>query len=241
MTSLTSHSAFSSDSITILVGSEEKKYTAHRDYLTRVPAFSACLEKGFKEGNENKIRLPEDDPVVVEMLLEYLYGGEVPLSSGWQEHSGFESDDDYLDAYLARAYLAADKYCFEDFQNACIDRLKKWISSSQKGEKVSPALVLMELSRAGLVECKMRQFVIQQLGYHLAQGYQAACDRDLHIGKLLEKGGLDVTEVMKAVINFGKMKNGGTQPARDPAKCLYHVHETSKCKMAEGEDSEGDE
>ena len=42
--------------------------------------FAACLDKGFKEGEDSLITLPEDDSDVMGKVLEYLYGEQLSVS-----------------------------------------------------------------------------------------------------------------------------------------------------------------
>ncbi|CAD6441483.1 fb9c511d-125a-416a-99e0-912d3ab13f02 [Sclerotinia trifoliorum] len=65
--------------VTLYVGSKRKKYIVHKRILCdQSEFFDAGFNGGFKEATEGKMYLPEDDPIAVADLIEYLYRGSLP-------------------------------------------------------------------------------------------------------------------------------------------------------------------
>lgn len=58
--------------ITLLVGVDERKFTVREGYLRTVNFFNNLFRHGFKESEEGVIRLPDDDPVIIEIFLVWL-------------------------------------------------------------------------------------------------------------------------------------------------------------------------
>ncbi|KAJ4127771.1 hypothetical protein NW768_008044 [Fusarium equiseti] len=54
----------------------EDSYAVHKAIVcTRSPFFAACCDGDFKEAKSGMIKLPDDDPVAVKMMIRYLYTG----------------------------------------------------------------------------------------------------------------------------------------------------------------------
>lgn len=65
--------------VSIYVGPERKHYVVHKRLLTsQSDYFDKALNGGFKEAEENKIHLEEDDPAAVGLLVGWLYRGVIP-------------------------------------------------------------------------------------------------------------------------------------------------------------------
>ncbi|KAI9733916.1 MAG: hypothetical protein M1834_002571 [Cirrosporium novae-zelandiae] len=69
---------FLSPIITLVVGEEQKKMTAHQSLLYRKSGFfAAALSGNFRESKEDLIKLPEDDPELIKLLLHWMYTGKI--------------------------------------------------------------------------------------------------------------------------------------------------------------------
>lgn len=66
--------------VELVVGAQRRVFPGHRAILAaRSSWFARALDPAFRESFERRIQLPEDDPEVFELLLDYLYTGEYPL------------------------------------------------------------------------------------------------------------------------------------------------------------------
>ncbi len=60
--------------VIVEVGPEQQAFIVHKDFLCNVsPFFAAALQGHFKEAEEDKVRLPVEDPKVFEYFLQWLY------------------------------------------------------------------------------------------------------------------------------------------------------------------------
>lgn len=59
----------------LCVGKGAVKFQAHHSILTQLPFFRAALNGEFREASEKAITMPEDEPVAVSALIEFLYTG----------------------------------------------------------------------------------------------------------------------------------------------------------------------
>lgn len=61
--------------ITLFVGEDRVQFYIHKDTLCQLPFFEAALSGGFKEGSDQVVSLPEDNPSHVSAMIEFLYTG----------------------------------------------------------------------------------------------------------------------------------------------------------------------
>lgn len=69
----------------------EDTYAVHKAILcTRSPFFAKCCDGDFKEAKSGVIKLPDDDPAAVKMMIQYLYTGTYgsPSTSSATESNG---------------------------------------------------------------------------------------------------------------------------------------------------------
>jgi hypothetical protein len=102
---------FASTIITLEVGPEATIMTAHKAILTRSNYFAKCL-KNFKEGVQNKVKLPDDRPADILRILCFLYTGKIfegdtgDPSRNPDRHWTPEAVTD-----LISIHIVADRYC----------------------------------------------------------------------------------------------------------------------------------
>lgn len=86
-----------------MVGPEEEIFVVHQGVLCQSPALAAMCLSDFRERHDQIIRLPEDRPYYIQLLLEYLYSGqyltakEAEFQSGTCElgdDPGYENSDE---------------------------------------------------------------------------------------------------------------------------------------------------
>ena len=100
--------------VTLAVGNE--KFKAHKAILSaRSPVFRAMLKHdGFKEQQENFVRITDHDPKVVKEMLKFIYTGEAPE----------------LKEKAHDLFCIADKYQLERLKQLCEKQL--WTDISVK-------------------------------------------------------------------------------------------------------------
>ena len=66
--------------ITFVVGASGKQFKVHKLVLsTHSSTFQAMLNNGMEESSKSMINLPDQDPAVLELLLKFMYTGQVKL------------------------------------------------------------------------------------------------------------------------------------------------------------------
>lgn len=69
------------DTITLLVGPQEHEMMAYGSYISRSDFFRVALKKEWTEGRTRTIKLPEEEPEIVEQYLDYVLGKGLPTDS----------------------------------------------------------------------------------------------------------------------------------------------------------------
>ncbi|KAL8799711.1 MAG: hypothetical protein Q9182_005689 [Xanthomendoza sp. 2 TL-2023] len=112
-------SGFDSKIFTLIVGPEEKQFTAHASYLAQSPVFDRMCHGHFEESQTLQIRLPEDDPRVIKAVVQYLYSGS------FQNFGNEEACGNTADAanQLAEIYSVAEKYGLNDLKALIVQKL----------------------------------------------------------------------------------------------------------------------
>lgn len=60
---------------TLDIGPDRLELHAHENTLCKLPFFRAALKKSFRESQSTSIAMPEDAPMMVSALIQYLYTG----------------------------------------------------------------------------------------------------------------------------------------------------------------------
>jgi hypothetical protein len=225
-------SAFKSDFVTVHVGQDKQKYTPHKDILTRVKFFAACLDSGFRESKENEILLPEEEPEVFERILEYLYHDRIDAVRMDTYDSEYVMLEDQIAVFMAKVWLAADKYCMEECQNHVMDYFLGYLSIRWPSPKI-----LSEISKRGMRDCLLRKLIMEDLAACLlSQGsdWENATENDCNIMKLVDAGGIDAQDFFKICLAWAAA--GRTGRSTDE-HCKWHIHNTTdKCPLPADED-----
>jgi hypothetical protein len=73
---LTFGSQFGIEMVDLFVGPTKQQFRVHKALLcSRVEYFRQMFDSGFIEAEENSGFLPDEDPIVFSLFLEYIYGG----------------------------------------------------------------------------------------------------------------------------------------------------------------------
>ncbi|GIZ37303.1 hypothetical protein CKM354_000075300 [Cercospora kikuchii] len=83
---------YASAIITLVVGQDEESvsFHVHEDLLREHSHFfDAALKNQWKEAQERKIALPEDKPDIVDMYVQWLYGGKIEAAVPETWHRAF--------------------------------------------------------------------------------------------------------------------------------------------------------
>jgi hypothetical protein len=112
---LTNERVLGREVVKLYVGPERKKVTVHKKLLCdRCHYFKAAFTTGFKEAQDNTMEMPEDDPVVVQLMVDFIYRGQSLRR---------EVDSVEKLIQLKKAYYLAEKICYTKFMDELIDEI----------------------------------------------------------------------------------------------------------------------
>ena len=86
--------------ITLIVGPEEERFVVHQSVLCQSLMLAAMCLSDFKERRDQIIKLPEEEPYYIQLLLEYLYSRQYLTAKEAEFQSGrraFENDPGYVE------------------------------------------------------------------------------------------------------------------------------------------------
>lgn len=111
--------SFSTDGVvTLIIGENEQKMTAHGSHLTRnSPFFAAAMKKDWAEGQTRTIKLPDECPANMAHYLSFLYGGRLLTQSIL---SGVESQIKPGYQILAALYVCGERFLNRYLQSAIV-------------------------------------------------------------------------------------------------------------------------
>jgi len=107
----------------IFVGSDKKQFTIHKRLLcTHSNFFEKAFNGGFKEATEDKMDLPDDDPLIFNALVEWLYSHK--------RHRTIKNTS-YLEGVdsLINLYIFGEKIGCNGLKNASMDELQDWLDN----------------------------------------------------------------------------------------------------------------
>lgn len=103
----------------VTAGANHEQYAVHEDILKQSKILGRMCEGDFKEAYERRITLPDDDPIDVGILIEYLY-----MKTFWTSGNP-DCDVSKQDSAvrLAHLYLLADKYDLEGMKDVITKKI----------------------------------------------------------------------------------------------------------------------
>lgn len=121
---------FTSDIFTIIVGPERRTFTAHGVILSKSPKFAAqCNGSAYVEGSTKTIELPDHDPIIFALLLEYLYSGDYwpRMGPDLDAYCDIADKEHRTKQYFreAKLYCMAGYYLLADLQKQVLEKFEK--------------------------------------------------------------------------------------------------------------------
>ncbi|KAF7195421.1 hypothetical protein HII31_03313 [Pseudocercospora fuligena] len=147
---------FTSPLVTIKVGADAESFTIHQaDLAEHSPFFKAALDAKWREGQTREISLPEDEPDVVVIYLDWLSSKDVPL---------FLSESKTPDyTLLFKVYIFGDKVKDDAFCDRVLSMVCRGLDlKDAKGDVRSPAPSKLKfLYDRTLPSCPLRALIAQ--------------------------------------------------------------------------------
>ncbi|KAK0347935.1 hypothetical protein LTR91_005817 [Friedmanniomyces endolithicus] len=122
----------SGPTVDIFVGPERKHWSLHRNLLCHHSSYFETefegheVPKGGKKNGENKLELPEDDPKGFQLLVKWLYQGQMEDSSILTEEEKYE----YAVA-CHKLYALCDKFDMIHLKNLAMDLYRANLNAAQ--------------------------------------------------------------------------------------------------------------
>jgi hypothetical protein len=165
--------------VKIVVGSEHASSPSEQACVTwslpkeLVSYYSIVLkeacERPVQEGRETRITLPQDDPLIFELFVEYMYYGLYTTPLSLPTVNGIQSNID------AQAWVLGDSLRSVELKNAAMSRLHEsyTINFVQKPKSVTPEDVKYACTNSA-VGSKLRQFFFDFVVTHFADSVHVA-------------------------------------------------------------------
>lgn len=187
--------------------------------VAKVPYFEKMFRGGFREAEERKAHLPEDDPDVFGLFVEWLYRERLPAIRRAHADTLFNNRIDL--------YCFAEKICQEDLMDITITNMIKYLRNSSCEINTAEMLHIYQNTPPS---SKLRKFAACSFVYSFSQG-----DTDVWSTKELSAAmnkRLDLCEDVMAILrkNLGTIPDGvllENIPVLDPREdlCKFHLHE----------------
>ena len=198
----------------------------HRNLLSHHSSFfepgrfrSGDSEKGNVHGEDDRLDLPDDDPRGFEMLVQWLYQGELQAAA----HLDDEGKYDYAVA-CHKLYLLCDKFDMPKLKNVAMDRYRQCLNESHL---VPDSDEINEIYRASPPGSAFRSLMVKIAARQIMDP-EATRDAETY-RTCLENNPSFAIELVNAI----KHMSGGIL-FEDPTSgnvCAYHDHrDTARCQ-----------
>ncbi|KAK4891463.1 hypothetical protein LTR27_009958 [Elasticomyces elasticus] len=125
----------SGGTVKLLVGSMFQPFTVHEELIrSRAAFFDAALNKCWAEGRSGQVLMPEDNPDIIKLYVQYLYGGKIYLECTTANAKLKRSDNlpEYI--VLAEAYAFGEQIQDSTFKDSVVNAILARASELIDGE-----------------------------------------------------------------------------------------------------------
>jgi hypothetical protein len=229
------------DVVTIFIGPKRKRYIVHKDLICEKAGYftKALNKKGFKEGTEKEIYLPEDEPDAFDLFIQWLYNSRLDCKAFCVEgKSSAEIHEPCwtLMSTLISLYILADKICLEELKNTVMDNFK----DIGKTHKFTP-FAIIRIYAKGPSGSPLRRLAARKCKHDIQAFGGLIGYSDGTWTEAIERNKGFAIDILHAIADGEKHRpSGGTglwNPCEDP-DCKYHEHKSTP-KCADTSDSRG--
>lgn len=208
--------------VSLYVGAEKRKFHVHKKLLcSKIPAFQAMFCGSFKEAEEGIAYLPEDSPVAIELLVEWLYRGfltPVVIEEGADRASTRGAARDAATRWT-QLFSLAEKYCIE----TCMDQSLELIKNTHKKYHMYYNCQAMANGYNNTHEgSRLRLYILRSLCYITLEKDTSDAWPTADIQQLLRETP-DLSDDLIKEIRGRRRKGSCLKPHEFPA-CDYHQH-----------------
>ena len=216
------------DEVIVLVGEEEQRFVAHKDFLCANSEFfeAACSEK-WRKGKDRIVRLPEQNPVSFNIYLNWRYLGIVDLWNGEAElRPQSDIDGEKLTSTgtrynrLIRSYILGDMLQDTQFCNALIS---SWFSLVEETKRIPSSDKVNQIFESLPETSKLRQLVTHEIAYGLNVD---------DFKKDLESYSPGVLSAIAEVSVTERHLSNESKKPRTRGRCFYHIRAEGEAECA---------
>ncbi|KAL9095494.1 MAG: hypothetical protein Q9165_002365 [Trypethelium subeluteriae] len=217
---------FDSDPITVLVGLKAQKFIIHENALrSKSPFFEAALSKPWAEARERRVTLPEDDPEVFKLYVQWLYTDRIHCSTPPGNNSKGWDFIHEMDLII-KAYCLGEKLQDVAFKDSLIDSFIA-LRSLEKDMWLPHLPITKFLWENTPKGSSMRRLVVDYYVW-------------LHAADATQVKQSDCLEFLQDFV-AGLLQHRGNPiferaPFCKESTCAYHEHGTKACYKQEGVD-----
>ncbi|KAF2158468.1 hypothetical protein M409DRAFT_71631 [Zasmidium cellare ATCC 36951] len=200
---------------------EELNIVIHKDLLCdNSPFFAASLKEDWKEGQEGKVPLPDDDYDTVELYRQWLYRDKLAVRRPAQE----SGTDGVEFRNLVDAFIFGDKVQDGNFQDATIDALIAATNTPDLNNKTYyPASTTVDHAfKHTLEDSPLRRLLVDMYAYHGSQEWPR--------GQNIEF----LQQLVKEMFKVRPNRFGANQTSQSANSCSYHHHEKDSACYGSG-------
>ena len=163
-------------------------YNLHRSLLCeRCPYFKGCFDGPFKETEDKKTALKEENPDDFDEVLRWMYRGIVSRPQ-------YGEIDDMS---LINAYILADRLCMEELKNSIVTTLYHFYT----GNYITTTGGITTLAEKGLADCELRSFLLWRLSRDIVEsGYQQMLQKIPDLKEYIAAGGDEVVHLFETTV-----------------------------------------
>lgn len=215
----------SGPTVDIYVGKERRHWSLHRNLLCHQSTYFETEFLGHevpktakKDGTSDKLELPDDDPRGFELLVKWLYQGQLEAVSEMSDGAKYE----YAVA-CHKLYMLCDKFGMMRLKNIAIDQYRRGLNEAQL---VPDADEINDIYRASPINSPFRKLMIQIAARQIMD---PEVEKDAESYRNCFEDNPDFAVEM---VNAIRYMSGGML-FRDPTagdECLYHDH-TEGCHI----------
>ena len=188
------------ETATLVVGPEEERIAVDKALLCKgAEFFRAAFNSGFKEGSTLVMKMPEEEPRLVKLVVIWLYAGA--SNFGFPVKSPLPLED------ILKLYVLAEKWILKDLQRGVYNEIEARTKNLKNPEQCRELWSRIE-------DSSVRFLVIQQYCKLLDDAL------DEKLGKILSNGSRGISETAKLISTTNTLyqqTNGNAQFRRDVA------------------------
>ncbi|KAL9598110.1 MAG: hypothetical protein Q9179_004035 [Wetmoreana sp. 5 TL-2023] len=171
---------------------KEQEFKCHKVIVcAQSKFFEAACSNGFKESSASKIELPEDDPYLIGLMLEFLYTQTYTPDDKASCNRVDPEDPKYIPKVHISLYALGDKYAIPALCHEAVKQLRARFKSNPNAAETLANLAVKQLARHStviLVDRKLKKLMLKLV--HDVQELR----EDIALEFLIASSGYDTTD-----------------------------------------------